>query len=89
MDVSIEELYPDICRNAAHKEDRVFGVEVKQRVGARGLSFLDELLLVCGGLTGHSQEHLPMSTQPAGTEEHRESDYYPRHLLLHSQAYRM
>lgn len=55
-------------REAAHKEHRVLGVEVKQGVGAWSFTLLDELLLVGGALTGDGQEHLPVSTQPARAE---------------------
>lgn len=57
--------YLDARRDASYKEHSVCRVQVKQGVRPVSHTLLDELLLSCGALTGHSQEDLPMATQPA------------------------
>lgn len=65
--------HPESLREAAHEEDRVLGVQVKQGVGARSFALLDELLLIGGALAGDGQEDLPVSTQPGGARSNVKS----------------
>lgn len=56
--------YLHVWWETTNKKDYILRVQVKQRVSAWGFTFLDELLLICGALTGDCQEDLSMSAQP-------------------------
>ena len=64
--------YRDIWWDTTNKEHYILGVNVKQWVCAWSFAFLDELLLVCGALTGDGQEDFSMSAQPSG-RNHKEA----------------
>lgn len=53
------------------KKDYILRVQVKQGVSAWGFAFLDELLLICGTLTGDGQEDFSMSAQPGSRKKYK------------------
>lgn len=68
--MSVKRHHLDIWWDTTNKEHHVPRVDVEQWVGAWGLAFLDEFLLVCGALTGDGQEDFSMSAQPT-TKQHK------------------